>query len=148
MLYIAILHSSGSFWRCPSSVWPVKSCQMSIKVTQIMILLVKWKILTILQKLPKMCWWFGQNNYCARLWKVSQSIENRPIWSHCPSCSGERNIWSNGKERLLGRRSDWWKRKTWMKCDARLTQKQHNLEEREVKNKSLEYYQHTYYFLF
>ena len=34
------------------------------------------------------------------------------------------------------------------KCDARLTQKQHNLEERKVKNKSLEYYQHTYYFLF
>ena len=47
------------------------------------IYLVKWKIVTPLQKLPKMCWWFGQNNYCPGLWKVAQSIKNRPILSHC-----------------------------------------------------------------
>ena len=44
--------------------------------------LAKWKILTPLQKLPKMCWRFGQNNICPGLWKVVQSIINRPIWSH------------------------------------------------------------------
>ena len=46
------------------------------------ILLVKWKISTNLQKLPKMCWQFGQNNCCHRLWKVAQSVINRRIWSH------------------------------------------------------------------
>ena len=34
------------------SVWPVKSCQMSIKVAQKIISLEKWNILTPLQKLP------------------------------------------------------------------------------------------------
>ena len=42
------------------------------------IYLVKWKIVTPLQKLPKMCWWFGQNNYCPGLWKVAQSIKKSP----------------------------------------------------------------------
>ena len=46
------------------------------------ILLVKWKILTLLQKLPKMCWWFGQNTCCPGLWKVDKSIKNCPFWSH------------------------------------------------------------------
>ena len=40
--------------------------------------LLKWKILTPLQKLPTMCWWFGQNNYCPGLWKVAQSIKKSP----------------------------------------------------------------------
>ena len=53
-----------------------KSCPKRIS-------LVKWKILTPLQKLPKMCWWLGQPNYCPGLWKVAQIIKNRPIWSHC-----------------------------------------------------------------
>ena len=52
-----------------------KSCQKRIP-------LVKWKILTPLQKLPKMCWWNRQNNYCLGLWKVAQGIKSRPIWSH------------------------------------------------------------------
>ena len=34
--------------------------------------LVKWKILTTLQQLPKMCWQFRQNNCCPGLWKVSK----------------------------------------------------------------------------
>ena len=46
------------------------------------VLLVKWKILTNLQKLPKMYWQFGQNNCYHWLWKVAQSVINRPIWSH------------------------------------------------------------------
>ena len=46
------------------------------------ILLVKLKILRNLQKLPKMCWHFGQNNCCHGLWKVAQSPINRRIWSH------------------------------------------------------------------
>ena len=74
---------------------PVRShCRLAISVTSKKspnvhksypkrISLVKWKILTPLQKLPKMCWWFGQNNCCHGLWKVAQSIINRPIWSHC-----------------------------------------------------------------
>ena len=40
----------------------------------------KLKILTLLQKLPKN--WFGQTYCCCRLWKVSQSSINHPIWSH------------------------------------------------------------------
>ena len=47
--------------------------------------LVKLNILTPLQNLPKMHWWFGQNNCCPGLWKVAQSIKNRPIWPHSNS---------------------------------------------------------------
>ena len=50
------------------------------------ILLVKWKIWTILQNLPKMCWHFGQINCCHGLWKVAQSVINHPIWSHWLRC--------------------------------------------------------------
>ena len=32
--------------------------------------------------MPNMCWQFGQNNCCHWLWKVAQSVINRPIWSH------------------------------------------------------------------
>ena len=44
------------------------------------------------EKLPKIdftrkiaitCLWFGHNICCHRLWKVTQSEINRPIWSHC-----------------------------------------------------------------
>ena len=48
-----------------------KSCPKRIS-------LVKWKILTQLQKLPKMCWWFGQNNCFPGLWNVAQSIKKSP----------------------------------------------------------------------
>ena len=44
-----------------------KSCPKRIS-------LVKWKILTPLQKLSKMCWRLCQNNCCPGLWKVAQSI--------------------------------------------------------------------------
>ena len=37
----------------PKTVWPVKSCQMSIKVCPKMISLEKWNISATLQKLPK-----------------------------------------------------------------------------------------------
>ena len=57
------------------AMWPVKSCPKEIS-------LAKWKILTTLQKLPKKCGRFGQNNCCNRLWKVAQSAINGPIWSH------------------------------------------------------------------
>ena len=78
------------------------------------ILLVKWKILTLLQKLPKMCWWFGQNTCCPGLWKVARSIKNRPIWSHClasflpfrfklfdlqPGCPSRRRCFSRSPDR-------------------------------------------------
>ena len=59
-------------------VWPVKNRQMSIKVAQ-KDFASKMKDL---QKLPKMCWHFGQNNCCSGLWKVAQSVINHPIWSY------------------------------------------------------------------
>ena len=40
--------------------------------------LVKWKISTPLQKWPKMCWQFGQNNFFPGLWKVVQSLNKSP----------------------------------------------------------------------
>ena len=61
-----------------SQKWPNvhRSCLKTI-------LLVKWKILTNLQKMPKMCCHFGQINCCHQLWKVAQSPINYQIWSHC-----------------------------------------------------------------
>jgi len=57
------------------------------------ILLVKWNILTPLQKLPKMFWQFGKNDCCLRLWKVAQSVINCLIWSHW--------MWTIDKHRAL-----------------------------------------------
>ena len=34
--------------------------------------------MTPLQNFPKICWWFGQNNYCPGLWKVAKSIKKSP----------------------------------------------------------------------
>ena len=64
--------------KATNSVWPVKICQMSIKVAQKMISLENWKILIPLQKLPKM-WAFRQNNCGRSLRKVAQSAKNHPI---------------------------------------------------------------------
>ena len=63
------------------TVWPVKSCQMSIKIIQ------KWFHFKNERfwHLYKNCLKhgrFGQNNYCHWLWKVDQTAINRPIWSH------------------------------------------------------------------
>ena len=64
------------------AVWPVKSHPKSMKSCPKMISLEKWKILTPL-KIAITCLWFGHNICCHRLWKVTQSEINRPIWSHC-----------------------------------------------------------------
>ena len=59
-------------------MWPVKSCQMSIKVAQ--------KDFTRIMKdfgtFTKFYWKFGHNNSCHGLWKVVHSAINCPIWSH------------------------------------------------------------------
>ena len=62
-------------------VWPVKSCQMSIKVAQ---KLFHWKNerFWFLYKNCLKCGRFGQNNCFHRLWKVTQRAINCPIWSH------------------------------------------------------------------
>ena len=60
------------------------------------ILVVKLKISTNLQKLPKMCWQFGENNCFHGLWKVAQSVINRPIWSHWrwTTVNNSQKIWN------------------------------------------------------
>ena len=67
-----------------------------------MISQVKWKVLTPLQKLPKMCWWFGSNNYCPGLWKFAQNIKN------CPSGHTD---WGYGtaekRQEMYVRKSSW-----------------------------------------
>ena len=55
------------------AVWPEKIAKCPQK---------KWKILTPLQKLPKMWVILGKIICCQRLWIVAQSAINRPIWSH------------------------------------------------------------------
>ena len=63
------------------TVWPVKSCQMSIKIAQKWFL-YKIEIFWHFYKKFLTCEPFGQNNCCQRLWKVAQSAINHPIWSH------------------------------------------------------------------
>ena len=57
-----------------------KSCPKNIS-------LVKFTILSPLQKLPKNVRYLGKINCYQRLWKVAQSPINRPIWSHRPQAS-------------------------------------------------------------
>ena len=51
--------------------WPVKSCQMSIKVTQ-NDFTRKMKDLDTFTKIAWKCGQFGQNSYCQGPWKVAQ----------------------------------------------------------------------------
>ena len=64
-----------------SSVWPVKSHQMSIKVAQKWFHYKKDRFWHLYKNCLTM-WMIGQINCCQRLWKVAQSTINRPIWSH------------------------------------------------------------------
>ena len=72
---IYFLQKINNSMTCKNSPNVNKSCPKRMA-------LVKWKILLPLQKLPKICWQFRQNNCCPGLWKVAQSIINRQIWSH------------------------------------------------------------------
>ena len=70
-----------------SPVWPVKRCQISIKVAQ------QWfpkKIERFWQLYKNWlnCWQFGRNNCCHKLRKVAQSSIYRLIWSHWSSLTG------------------------------------------------------------
>ena len=62
-------------------VWPDKNRQMYIKVVQI------WfqKKNEWFSNLYRNCltMWMILANCCHRLWMVTQSAKNRPIWSHC-----------------------------------------------------------------
>ena len=62
-----------------ASVWPVKSCQLCIKVA-LNDFTRKMKDFDNFTNFPKNC---GQINCCHRLWKDAQSAINRPIWSSC-----------------------------------------------------------------
>ena len=76
------------------TVWPVKSCQMSVKVAQ------KWfhkkmKDFDTFTQIAYECRRFGQNNQCQRLWKVALSSINHPIWSHWSgTCNQIRVFWN------------------------------------------------------
>ena len=62
-------------------VWPVKSCQTSIKVTQ-NDFTKKMKDFDNFTKITWECGQFGQINCCHRVWKIAQSAIDWPIWSH------------------------------------------------------------------
>ena len=79
----------ASFHKCNNNMFPVSRARVANSVTSKkvpnvykscpkMILLEKWRFWHIY----KTCIKFGQNNLYQRLWKVSQSEINRPIWSH------------------------------------------------------------------
>ena len=63
-----------------------KSCPKRIS-------LVKLNILTPLQKLPTMCWWFGQNNCCPGLWKVAQNLKKSPNLVTLPVDNGKETFY-------------------------------------------------------
>ena len=76
-----ICNTSLCFWSLLSSVTSKKWLNV-YKSGPKRFSLVKWKILTPLPKLPKMCWQFGQKIMPWAL-KTCPSIINRLIWSHC-----------------------------------------------------------------
>ena len=54
--------------------------------------LAKWKILTPLQKLPKMCWWFGQNKLLPTLKSWPKYVVSLPeVLKSCPKCNKSAN---------------------------------------------------------
>ena len=63
------------------AVWPVKNCQMSIKVAQ-NDFTRKWMILTPLQKLPKNVGEWGKIIDATGFKCLPKKQKNRPIWSH------------------------------------------------------------------